>query len=507
MYNPNEMNNRNEQEFSGTNQTPEETRSASDAAYTQDTGAAREDTSAWSAAGRETGNGPSYREANYTPLDDNSPVIPQYYYNRTERTEREEKKRSEKKRSFGAAQVVALCLSCIILGGAAGGFAGYLGGSGGNDGESTAAVLPTEEPDSTETETPVTTNTPVLTTSNSSGDAMDPADLYELACQQAVGIRTEVTGTNIFGQTVSSAVSGTGFIVSSDGYIVTNFHVIETAYEGGYDVNVILHDGQSYTAEIVGVEEDNDLAVLKIEATGLNAVTLGDSDELRVGDTVYAVGNPLGELTYTMTTGIVSALDREITTDASTTINMFQMDAAVNSGNSGGPVYNSQGEVVGIVTAKYEDTGVEGLSFAIPINDAVTIVNELIQNGYVTGKAYMGVNIDTYFNNFASYYNMPEGAYVDGVESGSCAETAGLQAGDIITAVGDTQVTNYDSLSSALNDYRAGDTTTLTVYRSGETLTLTITFDEEVPTSSSTDNSTQQQQQLPQYSQGFPYAG
>lgn len=188
--------------------------------------------------------------------------------------------------------------------------------------------------------------------------------------------------------TSSAAVSGSGFIASSDGYIITNYHVIQNAYEGNFDINVMTHDGTKYIATVVGTEQDNDIAVLKIDAEGLNPVTFGDSDELAVGDTVYAVGNPLGELEFSMSTGHVSAKDRAITTEESATpINVFQIDAAVNSGNSGGPVYNDQGQVVGVVNAKYSATGVEGIGFAIPANDAVSIANDLITKGYVTGKA------------------------------------------------------------------------------------------------------------------------
>ena len=294
-----------------------------------------------------------------------------------------------------------------------------------------------------------------------------------------------MTYTNFFGQTSSSAVSGSGFIVSADGYILTNYHVIEYAYKGNYAITVMLHDGTRYEASIVGVEDCNDIAVLKIDASGLDPVTFGDSDKLSVGDDVYAVGNPLGELEFSMTTGHVSALDRLITTDESSeAINMFQIDAAVNSGNSGGPVYNANGEVVGIVTAKYSDTGVEGLGFAIPINDAAKIANDLITKGYVTGKAYMGVSIDERYNSmYSQYYNMPIGAFVKSVESGSCAESAGIQAGDIITRLGDVEITGYSDLKQAIKQYSAGDSAELELYRAGESRTLTVTFDEAVPDS------------------------
>jgi len=282
---------------------------------------------------------------------------------------------------------------------------------------------------------------------------------------------------------VSGAVTGSGFIISEDGYILTNYHVIEDAYKGRLDVTVMLHDGTSYTAQIVGTEPDNDVAVLKIEAEGLNAVTIGDSDTLRVGDTVYAVGNPLGELEFSMTTGHVSAKDRVIKTDnGAEAISMFQVDAAVNSGNSGGPVYNDRGEVVGIVTAKYSSSGVEGIGFAIPVNDAAAIARDLVTTGYVTGKAHLGVTVNTKYNEmYAQYYGWPLGAYIDGVENGSCAQQAGIEAGDIITRVGGEEVKNFDNLKSALKRYSAGDTVEIELYRADESRTVTVVLDEEKP--------------------------
>jgi len=217
-----------------------------------------------------------------------------------------------------------------------------------------------------------------------------------------------------------------------------------------------------------------------------------------VGDTVYAVGNPLGELAYTMTRGMISALDRDITTQDSTTresktVNMFQFDAAVNSGNSGGPVYNEYGEVIGVVTAKYSNAGVEGLGFGIPINDAVDIANELIEHGYVSGKAYMGISVQTVSSEVARYYNMVEGAYVYTVDSMSCAAKAGLQMGDIITAIDGKEIKTSSDLVSAKKKYKAGDTAKLTVYRGGKYLELSITFDEDKNKSQNAAESSSQQ--------------
>ena len=310
----------------------------------------------------------------------------------------------------------------------------------------------------------------------STGGELSATEIYQLACRQVVGISTTVSGYNMFGQMTRNAVSGTGFIISEDGYILTNNHVVEDARE----VTVKLYDGTEYPAKIVGTEgRDSDVAVLKIEASGLTPVTLGNSDEMQVGEDVYVVGNPLGELTYTMTSGIVSALDREIATDRNVNVNMFQLDAAVNSGNSGGPVYDSHGRVLGIVTAKYQSTGIEGLGFAIPINDAVEIAKELIDNGRVTGKAYFGIMVTNMSEADAQSYGGNVGVYVASVTEGSCAEKAGMQAGDVILELGGKVVGNITELSKAKKAYKAGDSCEVKVWRNGETLTFTVVFDEE----------------------------
>ena len=336
------------------------------------------------------------------------------------------------------------------------------------------------------------------TVATPTGDVMSGDSIYKLACQQAVGIQMSSSATNVFGQTSSTpSVVGSGFIISSDGYIVTNYHVIEDVLlygrSQGLSLSVVMNDGSTYDAEIIGYEEDNDVAVLKIDATGLNPVTIGDASQLQVGETVYAVGNPLGELTYSMTSGIVSALDRVITTEASTSINVFQLDAAVNSGNSGGPVYNTKGEVIGIVDAKYKATGVEGLGFAIPIDDAMNIITDLIEHGYVTGKAYMGVYVRTVSSTVATYYNLAEGAFIDSLDENGCAAKAGLKAGDIITRLGNDTITSSDDLKAAKSAYSAGDTVSIEVFRNGETLTFSITFDEE-PANTLTQQTTDNQQ-------------
>lgn len=409
----------------------------------------------------------SYMDANFVPRSEEA-APPRTYYTPPIKPP---KKIKEKKHS-GIGKFIAACLICAILGGLGGGaiVAAQLPKSAATDYSGLNVTTPNQT--TTQTANPV-----------ASGETLTGAQIYSLGCAQAVGITTDITYTNYFGMQSKSAVSGSGFIVTSDGYIVTNYHVIADAYTGNYKVSVMLYNGDKYDAKIVGVEEASDIAVLKIAATGLSAAKLGSSDDLQVGETVYAIGNPLGELSFSMTSGMVSALDRDITTQDSTTggtvtNNMFQIDAAVNEGNSGGPVYNNKGEVVGIVTAKYSDTGVEGLGFAIPIKDVTDTVDQLIKNGYVSGKANFGITVTTVDSAVAQYYNMVEGAYVYSVTSGSCSDKAGLKVGDIITEIDGTAVKTSSELTNEKKNYKAGDTVTLKVYRQGEYIDIKVTLDE-----------------------------
>lgn len=317
-----------------------------------------------------------------------------------------------------------------------------------------------------------------------------PADIYAAACSQVVGVTTDVTYTNFFGQTSSTAVSGTGFIISTEGYIITNYHVIEYADRYNYAVRVIMHDGSSYEASIIGTEINNDLAVLKISAQNLVPAVMGDSDLISVGDSAYAVGNPLGELEFTMTSGTVSALNRLIRADSSSpSINMFQIDAAINTGNSGGPVYNSVGEVIGVVTAKYSENGVEGIGFAIPINDARRIAEDIIENGYVTGKAYIGIyydesNTSIYNRYYRNLWGSPKGVMVLGIDRNGPAKGAGIKEYDTITSIDGRPVENTADLLNQLKRYSPGDSAEITVFRAtgtgtkGESVTFTVTFGE-----------------------------
>lgn len=310
--------------------------------------------------------------------------------------------------------------------------------------------------------------------------ALAANQIYELGLKQVVGINSETT-TNIFGQPTSRAVTGSGFIISEDGYILTNYHVIEYSVLYNYTLKALTSDGTQYDCKIIGYDQQNDIAVVKIEADGLSAVSFGNSDELIVGEKVYPIGNPLGELLYSMTGGIVSALDRDISTDSAGSISVFQFDAAVNRGNSGGPVYNEYGEVIGIVTAKYSAEGVEGLGFAIPINDILDKVTELIETGYIGGLPSLGVTLQTMDASYAAYYNVPQGAYVRAVLDGSCAKSAGIRIGDIITAFNGRNILSKEDLVSAISELKAGDSAKIQLFRSGSTMEVSVVLDEKTP--------------------------
>ena len=298
---------------------------------------------------------------------------------------------------------------------------------------------------------------------------MTGEDLYAMGCRQTAAVS-------------GGGQEGSGVILTADGYILTCCHVIQQSYTYGWPVTVTLWDGGSYNAQVVGTEADSDLAVLKIDAMGLTPAVLGDSGALAVGERVYALGNPAPTLSFSITRGVVSALDRDIAVSDNVTANMFQFDAAIGAGSSGGPVYNERGQVVGVATAKYSAEGVEGLAFAIPSADAAAVANELIEKGYVSGKAYLGIVMDaTYTPAVARYYRGVPGAYVRSVEEGSAAQAAGLRPGDVITAVDSVAVDGSDALVSAVKGYAAGDSASLTVWRSGEYLDIAVTFGEVVP--------------------------
>lgn len=308
-------------------------------------------------------------------------------------------------------------------------------------------------------------------------------EVYQANVDSCVSINSSgmaTVGYNIFGQQIQrqAVSSGSGFVLTADGYIATNSHVVS----GATAVQVTLNNGKSYEAKIVGSDADYDIAVLKVDPgeDKLTPVVLGSSATLNVGEDVSTIGNPLGELTFSMSKGIVSCLDREINLEG-TPFNMIQIDTPINPGNSGGPLFNSYGEVVGIVTAKTSSDGngsaAEGLGFAIPIDDVLNLLKDIMENGQVTSRAYMGVRRDDAANH--PDCGVRSGAYLVEVTEGGPAEKAGLKAGDVITMLGTTTITSGSDLSAAVSSsktYQAGDTATVTYVRDGKVYTTELTF-------------------------------
>ena len=307
---------------------------------------------------------------------------------------------------------------------------------------------------------------------------LTPAEVYAANVNSTVGITTSIT-TNYWGFQSTSAASGSGFIISSDGYILTNHHVIEDSDS----ITVALYSGEEYEAELIGYDESNDIAVLKIEAENLVPVVLGDSDNLNVGDTVLAIGNPLGELTFSLTVGVVSAMDREVTFSNGVTMDLLQTDCAINSGNSGGALFNLYGEVIGVTNAKYSNNSSSGASidnvgFAIPLNNIRGIVDSIIEKGYIS-KPYLGVTVKD-MGKENEIYGLPMGAAVQSVTKDSPAEKGGLKVGDIITAVNGTTITTGTALADMVGDSQIGDVLTLTVFRSGKTIEIKVEIGEQI---------------------------
>ena len=371
----------------------------------------------------------------------------------------------KKKQHRGGAWVVALALCFAILGGAIGGGTVWLlthnnttsaGGS-----SSTTIQQGRHE------------NVTVDINEIETGKLMTAAEVYAKNVNSTVGIQTSITSTNLWGQQTTSAASGSGFILTADGYIVTNYHVIQNANS----VTVSTYGGASYNAKIVGYDESNDLAVLKIEATGLSPVVLGSSEKLNVGDTVLAIGNPLGELTFSLTTGVVSALNREVTFSGGTVMDLLQTDCAINSGNSCGALFNLYGEVVGITNAKYSGSSssgasIDNIAFAIPIDSVRAIVESIIEKGYYA-KPVIGVSVTDVDEN-SRQLGIPAGAWVKEVTAGGAAEAAGIQANDVITAINGTEISGVSDLKRILAKASAGDELSLAVWRKNQSLTLTV---------------------------------
>ena len=397
-------------------------------------------------------------------------------------------------------RLIAVALICSLLGGLVGAGGVLLG----------SQLLSKEEPQEANVQTSVMieglrANSVIQTVTVDTSEELTAAQVYAANVNSTVGITTSIT-TNYWGYQTTSAASGSGFIISDDGYILTNYHVVEDSTS----ISVSCYDGSVYEATLIGYDESNDIAVLKVEAEGLVPVILGDSDNLNVGDPVVAIGNPLGELTFSLTSGAISARDREVTFSNSVTMDLIQTDCAINSGNSGGALFNLYGEVIGITNAKYSSSGseasIDNIGFAIPINTVMPIVESIIEKGYIS-KPYIGVTVAN-VSTESKMYGLPSGAAVYAVTEGGPAEEAGVQYGDIITHVNGTEISSSDDLKDHINDCVAGDQLKLTVYRQGQTLELTVTVAEQIQSALANEASQQaQQSQTPSGNSGWGFPG
>ena len=418
-------------------------------------------------------NGEHYTDAQYIPRDQ-APNTPRHYSYVTEETRPKEKTSGGKKPRRRTGLVVALCLVCILLGAAAGVFGAvhwenwFLRDP---QGEENYPVEITPAPTAVPA-TPIPTAAP-----KADGLVMDPSALYDMACTQVVGVTTEVTTYNRFGMPSAGSVVGSGFIISEDGYILTNQHILS----GTSAAEVILPDGTACDALLIGEDATTDLAVLKIDAAGLQPAEFGDSDELTVGDSVAAIGNPLTDnLSGTLTDGIVSAINRTMSSNGYT-MTLIQTTAALNEGNSGGPLFNSFGQVVGITNMKMVNNvsgvAVEGIGFAIPSTTAKQVVDQLIEKG-VCSRPGMGITVGAIPTEAAEHYDLPEGLYITAVSEGSSAKARGVRPGDVLLKVDGIDVRSSSDVLAIRDTHVVGDDVVLTIYRGGKTFDITITLNE-----------------------------
>lgn len=396
----------------------------------------------------------------------------------------------KKHKRSGAGKAIALVLVCALVSGCMGVGGAFLGSSLVRQGQPETVLS-----DGVSTVMKGVRETSVLQIQQiDSSKTLSAAEVYAANVNSTVGIVTSAVTTNFWGQRTTSAAAGSGFLFTDDGYILTNYHVVQ----GADSVTVSTYDGTKYDAKIIGFDESNDVAVLKIDAEGLTPVVIGNSDQLNVGDSVVAIGNPLGELTFSLTSGTVSALDREVTMSSGISMELIQTDCAINSGNSGGALFNMHGEVVGITNAKYSGSSgsgasIDNIAFAIPINDVYSIVTSIIEKGYIE-KPYIGVSVLD-VSDETQKYGLPKGASVQTVTDDGPAKAAGLQVNDIITKVDDTEITGSSDLVKTIGQCKPGQEITLTVYRQGQTLELKVTVARKVQDSKPEQQTVQQQTQ------------
>lgn len=370
------------------------------------------------------------------------------------------------RRAGAAVALVAVCAGAGFGG-------GYLGGVAAR-GASSPVVY--EQPEEGGSDTTGSIGNGAGAANGLSADALSISQIASIVSPSVVEVTTETISTNPFFPQYVQDGAGSGVIISEDGYIITNAHVIS----GASQIKVRTSDKTEYEAELIGSDSKSDIAVLKIEATGLTPAVIGNSDDLVVGEFTLAVGNPMGTLGGTVTNGIISALNRDITVQGQT-MNLLQTNAAVSPGNSGGGLFNEKGELIGIVNAKSAEEGAEGLGFAIPVNTAMEVAQSLIDNGYVTGRPALGIQVLAVsdWQMMMQYGVSQPGVYIVDVTEGSCADKAGLKAGDLFVSIDGNAVTSTVDVTSALDSHAVGDTLEIQVAREGKVVQVSVVLEEQ----------------------------
>ncbi len=415
----------------------------------------------------------------------------QYWYEEQKQQHFSGGDKATRGRSVSVATLIICMLITALVGGAVGGYIINQPQAQMQAAQSTST--PAQEPAAAASSAIANTPAAGALTQVATDGVYTKAQIVQMAAPSIVGIDVSGTETDYFGRSAATQGSGSGIIVTADGYILTNNHVVS----GAQTIKVYLQDDTEYDAKLVGTDQKTDLAVIKIEATGLTPVKMGDSDALVVGEDVVAIGNPLGELRGTATSGMVSALSRTITI-GNEEMTLLQTDAAINPGNSGGGLFNARGELIGIINAKVAATATEGLGFAIPVNSAKQIISDLMDKGYVSGRAYLGVytqnvavqsdgmdgrsdNGMSDFFGFGQMQDVETRVQVAQIVVGGAAEKAGIQAGDLILQVNDKKITTGSELAQAIGEYKAGDVANIKLQRDGNELDVTVTFAEYIP--------------------------
>jgi len=414
---------------------------------------------------------PAYSDAGYVSSDRAGAVPPRYRV--AERMEKQNilpRVKNPEKRTLGASAIVCLCLACSLVG-------GLFGGAAVRFSASSAVGEHETSPNDAVLQVAASPIPSVTTTLVAPGGTLSGSEIYERGCLQTVNISVGSLSAPLMWYAPIPTDYGAGFVISANGYIMTSYQVVSSAALYDHEIAVSFYDGSEYVADLIGYDTNSSLAILKIDAESLDFVTFANSDGIKVGEEAYTIDSE-----FVFSSGRISALNRDILTGFSGfSTSMFQFDASINRQNLGGPVYNSRGEIIGIVSSGNSRAEADSAGFALPINDARAIAEELITRGYVSGRAELGIDAGPLSPVVAQYYGMPLGIYVVAVYEGSAADRANLLPGDLIISIDGADVSTESAFRAQLKNFRGGDTAKLQIFRNGEYQDLDITFDEHIP--------------------------